>query len=286
MDEYTLQLAEAALNSTKLGRDGVPDVLAISLSTTDTIGHLFGPDSKEIQDQILRLDRMLGDFFKFLDEQVGLKHTLIVLTADHGVVPLPEYAAKQGKTAKRFQLESDVQAYRERLKTRLGEGRWILDYQSGVLYFDHDALQQKGVALAELNQDAARYFSKLEPVARVFTREQLMNQSAPTDVIERRMRHSFNADRSGDVFLVFKPYYLESSSSFGTSHGSPYDYDSHVPLIFLGAAVKAGRYAEEAATVDIAPTLAEILGVKPLNPIDGRARKEILVNPRRRTSDR
>ncbi|MBI3951897.1 MAG: hypothetical protein HY314_15730 [Acidobacteria bacterium] len=103
-----------------------------------------------------------------------------------------------------------------------------------------------------------------------------MNRTEPVDAIERRVRHSFNPERSGDVILVFKPYYLEAPSPFGTSHGSPYEYDSHVPLIFIGPAVKADRYNEVVATVDIAPTLAEILRVKPLNPIDGHARKEIL----------
>lgn len=281
LDEYTFQFAEATLKLLDLGRDDIPDLLAVSLSATDFIGHRFGPDSKEVHDQLLRLDRGLGEFFKFLDKQVGLKHTLIVLTGDHGVAPLPEYAAKQGKRAKRFQLDRDVQAYRQRLRTRWGDGEWLLHYQSGVLYFNHDALKQKGIALAEVTRDAAAYFSKLEPVARVYTRAQLMSRTEPADGLERRLRHSFHPDRSGDLFLVFKPYYLERAESTGTTHGSPYEYDSHVPLMFMGAGVKAGHYHQAVATVDIAPTLAGILRLRPLNPVDGRALTEIIVDLKR-----
>jgi predicted AlkP superfamily pyrophosphatase or phosphodiesterase len=281
LDEYTLQFAEATLQSLDLGRDDIPDVLAVSLSATDFIGHRFGPDSKEVHDQILRLDHRLGEFFKFLDTQVGLKHTLIVLIGDHGVAPLPEYAAQQGKRAKRFQLDSDVQAYRQRLRTRWGDGEWMAHYQSGVLYFDHDALKQKGIALADLTQDAAAYFSKLEPVARVYTREQLMSRTEPADGIERRLRHSFHPDRSGDVFFVYKPYYLERAEPTGTTHGSPYDYDSHAPLIVIGPGIKAGRYDRVVASADVAPTLAEILRVSPLNPIDGRALTDSIVDLQR-----
>jgi predicted AlkP superfamily pyrophosphatase or phosphodiesterase len=270
MDEYTLQFAEEALRQLELGRDGVPDVLAIGLSSTDSIGHLFGPYSKEIHDQLLRLDRMLGEFFKKLGDTVGLANTIIVLTGDHGVAPLPEYAPRLGKEGKRFTLTKEVQAYAQILKERLGEGRWMLDFDRGVLYFDHEALEKKGVKLEEVCREAAEYFKRLEPVTRVYTRQQLMSRAPPADEIERRLRHSFHPERAGDVFLIYKPYYLETSFPTGTSHGTPYEYDSHVPIIFMGSVVKAGRYDGFAATVDIAPTLAKMLGVKPLNPVDGK----------------
>ncbi|RMG48513.1 MAG: alkaline phosphatase family protein [Acidobacteria bacterium] len=276
MDAYVLQFARTAITELHLGVDEVPDVLAISLSSTDAIGHAFGPYSKEIHDHLLRLDRWLGDFFRFLDKAVGRRHTLIVLTADHGVAPLPEFAARRGRKARRFSLKAAVKVFRDRLVARWGPGRWILHYRYGMLYFDRRALSQKGVHLVDLEREAADYFRKLEPVARVYEREYLRRASVAADPIERRVIHSFHPRRSGDVWLVFKPYYLESVNPWGTSHGSPYDYDTHVPLIFLGAGVRSGRYGDFAATVDIAPTLADILGLHPAEPLDGHSRKEIL----------
>ncbi len=276
MDEYVLQFAKTAVTALHLGIDNVPDVLAISLSSTDAIGHAFGPYSKEIHDHLLRLDRWLGDFFRFLDKAVGRQHMLIVLTADHGVVPLPEFAARRGRKAKRFSMKPAVNAFQDRLAVRWGPGHWILHYRYGMLYFDRQALAQKGARLVDLEREAVDYFRKLEPVARAYGREYLQRASVPADTIERRVIHNFHPRRSGDVWLVFKPYYLESANPWGTSHGSPYAYDTHVPLIFLGAGVRSGRYDDFAATVDIAPTLAEILGLRPSEHLDGHSRREIV----------
>lgn len=270
MDEYTLTFAKKAIQEVRLGADQIPDILAISLSATDSIGHLFGPDSKEIHDQILRLDRMLKGFFQFLDQQIGMENVLVILTSDHGVMPLVETSLKQGRSAKRFQLDNQVRSFAKILEENFGKGRWILDYQDENLYFDYSTVKKYNFSTAQLAKFTAEYFRQLEEVERVYTKEQLISRDPVVDTMERRLRNGFHLERSGDVLLVFKPYYLETVYAEGTSHGSPYDYDTHVPLIFLGKGFSADRFDKEVHTVDIAPTIAAVLKTKPLNPVDGK----------------
>ena len=270
-DELLLELCVAGVRGMALGADATPDLLCIGLSATDAIGHAFGPDSVEIQDQMLRLDASLGDFLAFLDDTVGRERYCLALSSDHGVVPLPELAVRGAEPrAHRTDFGTELRRLDERLDAELGEGDWIAAFENAEVYLDRATVGARGLAVAAVARRAAELLAQEPDVARAVVLASLAGEDPPRDALARRLLHSYHPERSGDVALVLHPYVLLSGSPVGTSHGSPHDYDTHVPLAFLGAGVAPGRRAEPAATVDLAPTLARWLGVTPPEGLDGR----------------
>jgi len=261
-DELVTEFALAALAGENLGAGPQPDLLTVSFSSLDAAGHRFGPYSQEVQDMMLRLDRQLALFFAALDKKIGLKNVTIVLTADHGVAPTPEFAAEQGLEGERVDMGPLMEELRTRLTERFGPGGILLTPRpvDGNLYFDHAALRIRNIeaeTVAVLIREWALSTGKYQAA---YTRAQLLDGRAP-GMIGQRVLNGYHPERSGDVVLVFKPYILGVSVKSGTTHGSPFGYDTHVPVLFYGPAFKRGRYAGEFFITDIVPTLCAALRV-------------------------
>ncbi len=268
MDEATLDLGRVAIEALDLGSDDVTDVLALGLSATDSIGHAFGPYSREIHDQMLRLDLMLGEFFDFVDDTVGLDRTLIVLTSDHGVVRLPEYSRERGEDAERLWMREVINGIDEHLADEFGGERWFRTYSYGWLQVDRAQATALGVDPEAVVAKAHEYVESLDFVAAVFSRNDLMSQRDLGSEFEEFARRNFYAERSGDLYLVHRPLSMWQTGS-AVNHQSPHDYDRHVPLILRGTGIDAGPRTDDVAIIDLAPTLAALLGLTPPVSLEG-----------------
>ena len=273
-DELTADFAEAAVEGEQLGQREVTDLLSVSFSSPDYCGHLFGPDSHEIEDLYVRLDRTLAQLLEFLDQRVGLGNVLVVLTADHGVCPLPERAPVRG--ASRISGRDVLLD----LKTRVGqefnynEGleNLLQTLSNGFIYIDTVAAKEHRFDLTAFNDAIMRAALKEPNIRRCYTRSEMQSllQSGPSeDTLGHPIAVSFDPRRSGDVALVPEAYSFFSGGTTGTTHGSPYAYDRHVPLLFFGFGISPGVYAEACRPNDIAPTIAHILGLSPPEGCDG-----------------
>ncbi|WP_438480513.1 alkaline phosphatase family protein [Oleiharenicola lentus] len=263
MNDLLVDFAKSAIESEKLGKRGVTDILCVSFSANDYIGHLYGPDSHEIMDNVVRMDRTLAEFFKYLDDTIGLKNCTLVLTADHGVAPMPERLAVNQPgvpSGRSFGKETTAAAEAALNKTYgpLADGSNWLVRDDAYFIVHPSALREKKVDSAAAQIVVRDALLTVEMVARAYTRAQLEAGEA-TDEIDRMALRSFNRERSGDVYLITKPYYFNKAT--GSTHGSPYDYDTHVPLLWYGVGVKPGESRERTGVDDLAPTLAHILGL-------------------------
>jgi len=271
MDSLTLAFALQGLKEKQLGADANrTDLLAISLSTTDAIGHKYGPDSREIHDQILRLDRYLGAFLDSLFTLRDQKRIVIALTGDHGMTPYPEVHSGRypNQNAKRVSLAGPVTALNASLAAAgVPEKAWAFD--EGV-FFVHDAA---AFASAKVSADSvARAFAAVlrtvPGVMRADMFTDLARANPAKDKIARRWLHMFDAGGAAKMAVTLTPYSYWESTTYAT-HGMPHDSDANVPVVFWGTGVRRGAYADVVRTVDMAPTLAAILGIKPTEALDG-----------------
>ncbi len=273
MDNITAALAIDGLQALGLGKGPQTDILAVSLSATDLIGHRYGPDSREMHDQMLELDRTLGVFLDSLYKLRDSSGIAVILTADHGIGSIPEIAGRTVQPIpERVELFSVLKPIIDRLGPKMLNTAIGLDQQ--VLWADRAAFKAAGVdadSVINLLADAAR---KVDGVARV---DHLTSLAADTlnDPIARRWTHQFAAGDSVELVMTLTPYSVWGTTLVAT-HGSPYDYDTHVPLIFYGPWFSTGRYDDAVRTVDIAPTLAEVTGVTPSERVDGVVLKRAL----------
>ena len=282
MDSLTLAFALAGAEAMKLGRSGVTDLLAVSLSTTDAIGHAFGPNSREIHDQVLRLDRYLGWFLDRLFDRYGRDQLLIVLTADHGVTPYPEDSRAHGQpSAQWVSVDTLVTAVNRQLDHATGATvpREWLEFETGLLFLrDNGRLAATGLRPDSVLADVAQRIRAVSGVSRVDLPADLATADTAADPIARRWLHAI-APGAGVVMVVTLADWDAWSYSGGVTyaaHGQPSDLDAHVPLILWGKGVRAGPYGNRVATVDIAPTLGRLLGLTPLSIPDGRGLIEAL----------
>jgi predicted AlkP superfamily pyrophosphatase or phosphodiesterase len=279
-DMYLTQLAENAVNSLGLGKGGGVDYLGVSYSTLDYVGHAFGPQSWEIQDILVRLDRDLGELFTSLDKKVGRGNYVVALSADHGVVPVPEDMQKTGADAGVLHLP-DVQERVEKALEPLNYPKPAIARITGSdLYFVprvYEKLKGDAAAMGQV-LDAIK---SAPGVAEVYRAEQLADRPATQSPTRRAMADSYSPGRSGDLFIVPKPYWLMDGTpagktrSSGTGHGTPYNYDQRVPILLMGYGVEPGQYQGEVTPADIAPTLASLCGIT-LAARDGRVLAEAL----------
>jgi predicted AlkP superfamily pyrophosphatase or phosphodiesterase len=274
-NELIEAFAERALQSEQLGRHEVPDILVISFSSNDYVGHQVGPDAPEVRDMSIRTDKLLGDLFQAVDRQVGMANVLVVLTADHGVAPVPEVNMARKMPGGRIPSDTFTHAVERALNNRYGEDKWVLNSAEGNVYLDQPLIAEKKLDPSEVEQVAARALMAVPHVFRVYTRQQLLSGNA-SDPVGRRVLNGFYARRSADLEVLLEPFWLFSEN--GTSHGTPFGYDTHVPLIFMGAGIRAGVYQRPVALNDVAPTLAAILEIEPPAGSVGRVLPEIL-NP-------
>jgi predicted AlkP superfamily pyrophosphatase or phosphodiesterase len=261
MNQVELGFASDAIRSEHLGQGPETDILTLSLSVNDYIGHEFGPYSEEVADTTLRTDRDLAIFFDDLDKLVGLDNVWIAFSADHGVAPTPAFI-QEHKLGIGMAQPAAIRGAAENALTRaFGPGPWIEDEDESYLFLNRETLKKRNVAESKAEEVAAGVAATQADVAAAFTRTQFLMGSLPNSPIARKAANSFNSRRSGDVFLVFMPYAVPSSSATGTAHGAPWNYDAQVPLIFWGSAFKPGFYAHACQPVDLAATLAAVLGL-------------------------
>lgn len=283
-DELTLAFAEELLRAEQLGEDEHPDLLLVSCSSADYVGHRYGPFSHEAQDYYLRLDAWLGRFLAALDAEVGRDNYVLALTSDHGALPLPEELEREGEhPGRRVQLpdyEAQIRARTTAATAKLGLPASALMHvgEDGV-WLDVAAAQAQGVKPEALRAAVAAELKSLDFVAETFTADQLGAQGGGSPYLER-YRRSFHPARSPDVTLRFQEWTLAAAAGpGGTSHGSPYRYDTHVPLLFLGPGVRKGQLERPVGTVDVAPTLAELLQISPPADIDGSSLAPLIAGP-------
>ncbi len=269
MDEVTLALALDGVQQKALGTDKRTDLLAVSLSTTDAVGHRFGPDSRELHDQILRLDRYLGSFLDSLFRLRDSTRILIALTSDHGVAPLPEATSRYPNTsAGRADLQPLWAQTRARL-LKAGADSSGVAFDEAILYLHPGALIPAGIKPDSVARVFAQDAAKIEGVLRVDLVRELPQRDTTRDDIARRWLHVLPPESPAAAVVTLKPYWYWEGVGYAT-HGSPHDYDANVPIILWGARIKGGQYSNRARVVDLAPTLAEIAGIRPLERLDGQ----------------
>ncbi len=280
LDELTLDFARAAVEGENLGRNpaGVPDLLAVSLSAHDYVNHRYGPESKMSHDHLQRLDRMLAGFFGYLDKRLGLDNVLVVLTADHGFSNTPEFAQSRKFDARRLSGKELVASLEQHLADKYGVNKLVAAYALPNIHLDAALMAQKGLKRAEVEQVAAGFLAAQTGVAQVFTRSQFEAGALPATRTGMLMQRAWDRQRSGDLVVVTRPFwFFGGSAESGASHGTPYAYDSNVPLLLMGKRwIAPGAYGQYAEVVDIVPTLAHLLHLRPPAAAEGRVLTETL----------
>jgi predicted AlkP superfamily pyrophosphatase or phosphodiesterase len=274
-NEMIEEFAERAIASENLGKHAGVDFLAVSFSSNDYVGHAVGPDDPAVRDMAIRTDRLLGKLFAFVDQQAGVGNSVVVLSADHGVAPVPEVNQARNMPGGRLDRDTVHGKINDALVKRFGPGEWIVPGSpANMPYLNLKLVESLKLNLADVERVAAAAAASVEHIARVFTADELATGANQSDSISRAFSLSYYGSRSGDLFLLQDPFYLFDAT--GTSHGTPYTYDTHVPVIFFGAGIKPGSYSKAIAVNDIAPTLASLLGVTEPSGSIGHVLGEIL----------
>ncbi len=263
-DEATVNLAMQAIQAEGIGRGPQRDVLALALSATDFVGHAFGPQSLEWEDNLYRLDALLARLLTWVDRNVGLEHTLVALSSDHGVASPPEYLTGLGKTAGRVDVPGMVAGLRDFLIGHFHvDGDPLLGVQMPGVYLRSSVFDTAGVPMAEAEAAAAGYLSAFDGIAVALTRTDLLDGRVPDTVEYRRVAAGYDPDRSGDLIVVQREgWYLDQDPDYyATTHGSPYDYDAHVPMMFLAPGIPARIVERSVGTESFAPTITGYLGL-------------------------
>ena len=281
-DEITADFAKTLLEAEGLGQDEVPDYLAVSFSSTDYVGHAFGPSSLESEDNLLRLDRTVADLLRFVDDKVGLERTLIVLSADHGAAEVPAYLKEYGLEAEYVDPESwDKAPGMERIKKAFGIDATdlIQSYAHPYLYLDREEIAKAGADQITVEAAIARELMKFKGIALAVPSSALLRNAIIDTPLIRSIRHNFNPKRSGDIYLVFEPHWFLNKFNgitVASTHGSPWRYDTFVPIIFAGAGVRPQTVYRGVQTIDVAPTLAAYLGIKRPSGSWGKVLPEVM----------
>ncbi len=273
-NELVESFAERAIEREKLGQRHATDLLTVSFSSNDYVGHAYGPDSPEVKEMSLRTDRIFGKLFAYLEGKVGMSNVVVVFTADHGVAPVPEVNAARRMPGGRMPPGSVRRAVEAALTAKYGEGRWILGGPDVALYFNRDLIRQKNLEPEDVEGAAAAAARGVPHVFRVYTAGLLESGVALEDQVGRRVMNGFYASRSPDLYVLLEPYWLYGAK--GTTHGATFSYDAHVPVIFMGPGFKPGRYNAPVAVNDIAPTLATYLDIETPSGSVGRCLHEAL----------
>lgn len=263
----TTQLALAAVDAEKMGEDDVTDFLAVSYSSTDKIGHGFGPRSAEVEDVYLRLDQELATLLTFLDKKVGKGEYLLFITADHAVAEVPRFMNDQKMPAGLFpedDLQGKLNAF---LGTLLGKGNWVESVGNEQVFLNHSLIKEKKLELIKIQQYVADYLVQQEGIASAFPAS-LFRTNFYGGGTEALLYRGYHWKRSGDVLMVYEPGWL-AHDPVGTSHGSGYAYDTHVPLLWYGWRVPSGSSSAYQMITDIAATVSMMLNIKEPNSSSG-----------------
>jgi predicted AlkP superfamily pyrophosphatase or phosphodiesterase len=261
-DQLTADFAKTLIDSENLGQDDIPDYLSVSFSGVDAINHFFGPSSLENEEIVLQLDRTLAGLFAHIDQAIGLDKTLIVLSADHGMPEAPEFMSELGMNAERIDPKeiSDL-ADRVGRETFSTDGL-VLAFFRPYLYLDNKAITQAGLDQAEVERAIAAELEKMPGIAAAVSTKALPSlQDTP---LIRSIRRNTHAQRSGDIYVVQEAYwFVQEGSAIAVMHGTPWAYDTHVPVIFAGLTITSKTVHRRVHPVAVAPTIAALLGLKP-----------------------
>lgn len=275
-DKFILDFAETLFEEEKLGLGDHTDMLLIGCSAADAIGHHFGPESHEVMDYYLYLDAYLADLFAVLDNKIGRDKYWVVFSSDHGVDPLPEALQARGVDARRV-LSADYATMADSIeviiKTRLGLSESLIEKLSGGVYIDYHESDSLGLERKNVRQAVADEFKKLDFIADAFTSDELESDVDRPHI--QYFRNAYIPILSPDVLLNKTEYTLIHGAT-GTSHGTPYTYDTHVPVVFWGTPFASAKYDRYTETVDVAPTMAALLGCSPDGKVDGQVLEELL----------
>lgn len=286
-NELLLELAKRAIVAEKLGQDDVPDLLCLSCSSNDMVGHCWGPDSQEVLDVTLRSDQLVRDLLQFLDDKVGKGRYVVVICADHGVCPLPERRLAEGhKQAGRVSPKLLSTGALKHLNDTFAKGKkmpWIESTSGGTVYLNKGTIAELGLQQAAVERALADWLKQQKGIQTAYTRTELLQGPPKGDPIGEMVWRSFHPDRSGDVLPVLEPYHLlggalvaNKTGSYTTTHGSPHPYDTHVPLLVFGTRVQAGPRTERVTPQAAASILAASLGIEPPAGAEAPVPKDLL----------
>jgi predicted AlkP superfamily pyrophosphatase or phosphodiesterase len=275
-DEMLLDAALAAMTAHQLGADDDTDLLAVGFSSSDVVGHTYGPESQEAMDEFLRLDATLGRLFEEVDRRVGLDRVIIGLGADHGALPLVENLQAKGIAARRVKPDDMLLPVTRALEARFGpDNKVVARYLTPDFYLDAAAISRLGVTRHEVEAVITEALMATDVVEKVYTQDDILGEPPAGDPSFSFVRRSFFQPRSPDLTVVLKQWEYLSDRPGGTGHGSPYEYDRHIPVAFVGAGVKPGTYPGLCGPEDIAPSLGALLRLDyPLQ--DGRVLTEMM----------
>ena len=290
-DELTLDFTKTLIEHEHVGQGDAVDFLAVSFSSTDYIGHMFGPSSLESEDNILRLDRILAELFAFIDKKVGLENTLIVLSADHGAPEAPEYMTSLGMEAGRFDFTyfKEQGPLNKALMERFGRDDLIATHSHPYLYLNEGAIAEAKLHIEEVEQFIAEEVMKIPGIAFAQTRSDLLAGRIANAPLQIQIRRNFHPTRSGHIHMIQEQYWFLHSTdeaakmglgSIAAIHGSPWAYDTYVPIFFAGHHVPAQTITRRVAPSDIAPTIAAYLNIKFPSGSIGNPLEEVLGNAR------
>lgn len=261
-NSITIDMAKAAIEGESLGADVITDILAVSFSSTDYIGHSFGPNSIEQEDDFLRLDRELGEFLNYLDNKIGKGQYTVFLSADHGVAHVPGFMAENKLPAGKFTEGAMLEQLNQTLKEKFEVDKLVLNISNYQLILNNDVIRaEKKVNKKDVIDACVDFLSKQESVVRAFDLNHIGDVALPAR-IKMMIENGYYPARGGDVQIIFKPNYMENYSPTGTTHGMWNPYDSHIPMLWYGWGIKQGKTNREIYMTDIAPTLAALLHIQ------------------------
>lgn len=274
-DRLLLNFSKDLIDNEKLGKDDFVDYLSISFSSVDVINHFFGPSSLESEDIILQLDHTLADLFAFIDKNVGLKHTLIVLAADHGMADMPEYMTELGFSAHRLYPEDIVKSTNE-----IGKNLFKIDeitrfFYPPSLYLNDEEIVAAGLDPRKIEKQIANKLTDMEGI-NIAVSQSGLPPLQETKVL-KHVQNNFHPSRSGDIFIIQEPYwFLFDKGPVVGMHGSPWSYDTHVPIIFMGPGIGSQKIHRLVHPVDVSPTISALLGMTPPGLAQGDPLEEVL----------
>lgn len=268
-NSLVMQFAKAAVEGEKLGARGYTDFLAISFSSPDYIGHRFGVDSKEVQDTYLRLDRDLAELLDFLDQKLGKDQYTVFLTADHGAVQVPAYLKSNKIPAGYFDETAFGNFIREHCASRWESSEIVEDISNFQIFLNHEKLKELKLTKEEVSDDLVDLIINFEGVNKAVTGLTLQRAQFSYGILSR-LQKGYNQKLSGDVLWILDPAFIGSYSHKGSTHGTGYSYDTHVPVIFYGKGIKKGATREPVEIIDVAPTISSLLKISFPNGSNGR----------------
>lgn len=275
-NQMVADLAREAIEKENLGQHTDTDMLGVSFSSTDYLGHAYGPYSQEVEDMMLRLDQTIATLLAHLDQKIGLDRCLIAVTGDHGNMPVPEFLKERGLEGGRIDPKALRTLLDAAMDSRLVADDWISAFSPPNLYLNLDTIDKQKYRQPDVESLASKLAHSVQGVGDVYTAFQFYMNQLPSGPHLEAVRRSYFNGRSGELYVIPKPGFMFSSEAGGTGHGSPFSYDAQVPLLLYGSQVRAGKYGQEASPADIAPTISAILNIGSPALTEGRVLQEAL----------